>query len=747
MKKCTKTSRKIKGHQRSELMMMTSIKTKLALSFIIIIVAMIITSAFFLLMQLKIMERYKKITDNIVRERSLATDATEFILAYYLLSSDIRNEAKLQTYNQERNEIEGSITYLDREIIDEESRIAYRGVKNIWKGIKGICDKGIAEVLKGNIENIGAYYDEANSRNYYLVNGVSSLILKEITFAEKLQTRIQREYKLSLAIEAMLFIFITFFAILGSLRFANRLSLPLVKLSTLSKSISGGNLKLKVEKGLLERKDEIGILSNSFNTMVTSLEHKINEVEDSKINLMGINTELEKVRVELEEKNDRLTKEITERRKIEEELKSKMKNLEETKQRLELGTEDLTRAQEANLNMMEDLEESKTYIENVIANFLDTLIVINIDRTIRTVNRVALGLLGYKQEGELVGRHIRIVFDEENILNIVFEKGEVRNYELSYKTKDNCLIPMLFSGSLMQDKEGNSIGIVGIAKDISERKKMEETLRDYTKKTEEINKELDDFTYIISHDLKEPLRSIDAFSKFIADDYKDKLDEQGRFYIERVRMNASRMQKLIEDLLEISRIERKKNILEEVEAEELIEEVKLRMEVRIKEKNVQIAIKDKLPKVYCDRVRLTEVFANLISNAIKFNDKPMPLIEIGSSEKEGFYEFYVKDNGPGIEEQYFDKIFEIFQRLGKREDNEGTGAGLTIVKKIVQMHKGKIWLESKINEGTTFYFTIPTREKMSSLCKRKIGEILVEKKLITEEEIKKALEEQEGAGI
>ena len=747
MKKCTKTSRKIKGHQRSELMMMTSIKTKLALSFIIIIVAMIITSAFFLLMQLKIMERYKKITDNIVRERSLATDATEFILAYYLLSSDIRNEAKLQTYNQERNEIEGSITYLDREIIDEESRIAYRGVKNIWKGIKGICDKGIAEVLKGNIENIGAYYDEANSRNYYLVNGVSSLILKEITFAEKLQTRIQREYKLSLAIEAMLFIFITFFAILGSLRFANRLSLPLVKLSTLSKSISGGNLKLKVEKGLLERKDEIGILSNSFNTMVTSLEHKINEVEDSKINLMGINTELEKTRVELEEKNDRLTKEITERRKIEEELKSKMKNLEETKQRLELGTEDLTRAQEANLNMMEDLEESKTYIENVIANFLDTLIVINIDRTIRTVNRVALGLLGYKQEGELVGRHIRIVFDEENILNIVFEKGEARNYELSYKTKDNCLIPMLFSGSLMQDKEGNSIGIVGIAKDISERKKMEETLRDYTKKTEEINKELDDFTYIISHDLKEPLRSIDAFSKFIADDYKDKLDEQGRFYIERVRMNASRMQKLIEDLLEISRIERKKNILEEVEAEELIEEVKLRMEVRIKEKNVQITIRDKLPRVYCDRVRLTEVFANLISNAIKFNDKPMPLIEIGSSEKEGFYEFYVKDNGPGIEEQYFDKIFEIFQRLGKREDNEGTGAGLTIVKKIVQMHKGKIWVESKVGEGTIFRFTIPTKEKMSSLCKRKIGEILVEKKLITEEEIKKALEEQEGAGI
>jgi len=325
-------------------------------------------------------------------------------------------------------------------------------------------------------------------------------------------------------------------------------------------------------------------------------------------------------------------------------------------------------------------------------------------------------------------------------------KGDL-TYKVKVKSQDELGQLANSFNQMIKDLQKITVSRDELAKEIEERKKAEEALQAQKYCLEDINKELDDFTYIISHDLKEPLRSIDAFSKFITDDYKDKLDEQGRFYIERVRMNTSRMQKLIEDLLEISRIERKKNILEELEAEELIEEVKLRMEVRIKEKNVQITIRDKLPRVYCDRVRLTEVFANLISNAIKFNDKPMPLIEIGSSEKEGFYEFYVKDNGPGIEEQYFDKIFEIFQRLGKREDNEGTGAGLTIVKKIVQMHKGKIWLESKIGEGTKFYFTIPTREKMSSLCKKKIGEILVEKKLITEEEIKKALEEQEGAGI
>jgi hypothetical protein len=297
----------------------------------------------------------------------------------------------------------------------------------------------------------------------------------------------------------------------------------------------------------------------------------------------------------------------------------------------------------------------------------------------------------------------------------------------------------------IKDEKGTVIGILGIFWDITERKKAEEALKNYTRQIEKVNKELDDFTYIVSHDLKEPLRSIDAFSKFIEEDYKDKLDEQGRDYIKRIRVNASRMQNLIEDLLEISRIERKRGSFEEVEAEELVNEVNLWLEYAIKQKDVEIIVRDKLPMIFCDRIRLTEVFLNLISNAIKFNDKPNPRVEVGCSQKGIFYEFYIKDNGPGIEEQYFDKIFEIFQRLGKSEEHEGTGAGLTIAKKIVQMHRGKIWVESKVGEGSTFYFTIP-KGKEAILGKKKIGEILVEKNLVTEEEVKKALEEQERRG-
>jgi PAS domain S-box-containing protein len=297
----------------------------------------------------------------------------------------------------------------------------------------------------------------------------------------------------------------------------------------------------------------------------------------------------------------------------------------------------------------------------------------------------------------------------------------------------------------IKDEQGNVTGILGIFRDITERKRADEAFKEYTKKIEQINKELDDFTYIVSHDLKEPLRSIDAFSKFLDDDYRDKIDEEGRGYIHRIRANSLRMQNLIEDLLEISRIEKKRSPYEESRASDIIEDARLHLEFSLKEKNVQLIIQDNLPKFFCDRLRMVEVFANLFSNAIKFNDKPQPTIEVSYAEKEDAHEFCVKDNGPGIEEQYFNKIFEIFQRLGNREAHEGTGAGLTIIKKIIEMHKGKIWVDSKVGEYTAFYFTIPKR-KQGILGKKKIGEILVEKKLVTEEEVKKALDEQEGRG-
>jgi len=238
-------------------------------------------------------------------------------------------------------------------------------------------------------------------------------------------------------------------------------------------------------------------------------------------------------------------------------------------------------------------------------------------------------------------------------------------------------------------------------------KQDQATLLEYSKRIEESNKELDDFTYTVSHDLKEPLRSLDSFAKFLSDDYSEKLDDEGKHYIQRIRANSQHMKKLTEDLLEVSRLTKRPNELEPVAIAKLIDDLRLRFEAAMQQKNVRLLVDADLPTVVCDRVRITEVLANLISNGIKYSDKPECEIHVGCKEEEGAWKFHVRDNGPGIDKQCFEKIFEMFQRLGKKEEHEGTGIGLTIVKKIIEKHKGRIWLESALGQGTTFYFTIP----------------------------------------
>ena len=222
------------------------------------------------------------------------------------------------------------------------------------------------------------------------------------------------------------------------------------------------------------------------------------------------------------------------------------------------------------------------------------------------------------------------------------------------------------------------------------------------------NKELDDFTYIVSHDLKEPLRGVKAFTKLLMEDYSGRLDDEGKKYLKTISDSSTRMGRLIEDLLNLSRIGRIRNIEPGVDFNELLSDVKKNLVYALEEKKVNLTIRPDFPKAACDRIRISEVFSNLVSNAIKYTKKDIsPVIEIGWSDKKDLYEFYVKDNGIGIEKQYYDKIFQIFQRLHAKGEYEGTGAGLTIVKKIVENHGGKVRVESEVDVGSTFYFTLP----------------------------------------
>jgi signal transduction histidine kinase len=223
-------------------------------------------------------------------------------------------------------------------------------------------------------------------------------------------------------------------------------------------------------------------------------------------------------------------------------------------------------------------------------------------------------------------------------------------------------------------------------------------------------KEMDEYTYVISHDLKEPLRGIEAFSKFLVEDYRDKLDDDGRHHIDVIRNSALRMQRLINDLLKFSRLGQQKNPLQTVGLNAMLMHVRLNLQYALDAKKVDLHVQS-LPTVVCDATAMTEVFHNLISNAIKYNDKAHPTVEIGCREQinsetgKPEYLFHVRDNGQGIKPEYFEKIFQLFQRLHR--DEEGTGIGLTIVKRVVEWHGGRIWVESTAGQGTTFFFTLP----------------------------------------
>ncbi|MDI6765332.1 MAG: PAS domain S-box protein [Bacteroidota bacterium] len=222
------------------------------------------------------------------------------------------------------------------------------------------------------------------------------------------------------------------------------------------------------------------------------------------------------------------------------------------------------------------------------------------------------------------------------------------------------------------------------------------------------NKELDDFTYVVSHDLKEPLISVEGFSKIIQADYQDIIQQEGKEYLDSIVGATARMKGLIDDLLLLSRISRPSEAFKDVQIKSILDEIKTYMVYTIKQKGVNIVIPDDLPSVYGNETQLKIVFRNLLSNAVKFNNNQNPLVEVGFQNVENnYYLFFVKDNGLGIEKDFHDKIFVIFQRLHRREEYEGSGAGLAIVKKIIELHNGKIWVESEIGKGSTFFFTIP----------------------------------------
>ncbi len=234
--------------------------------------------------------------------------------------------------------------------------------------------------------------------------------------------------------------------------------------------------------------------------------------------------------------------------------------------------------------------------------------------------------------------------------------------------------------------------------------KMAATLDDTFTDLERKNADLNQFAYVVSHDLKAPLRGIENVMSWIYEDVGDKLDPQVKQYLEMITGRTKRMENLINGILDFSRVGRNKKPVESVNVHNMLEEI---INSMAPPKDFTIEIKPDMPVLITERMYLEQVFANLISNAIKYHDRQNGHIEIGVNSEDKFYTFYVKDDGPGIEQEYHERIFIIFQTLKERDAFESTGVGLAIVKKIIEDKGGSIWVESEPGKGATFFFTWP----------------------------------------
>jgi PAS domain S-box-containing protein len=326
-------------------------------------------------------------------------------------------------------------------------------------------------------------------------------------------------------------------------------------------------------------------------------------------------------------------------------------------------------------------------------------------------------MLGY-EEDEIIGKQNYFFKDDKEKKRAAEQierrkKGISENHDASYITKTGSLAWGHVSSNPIYNEDGTYKGALAMITDITQRKKHEELLLESesslerkNKELERKNKELEQFAYVASHDLQEPLRTTTSFVELLQQQYKGKLDEKADKYLSFITQSTARMGVFIKDLLDYSRIGYKKEI-QEVDCNKILQDVLEDLDAAIMETQASI-LAEPLPVMNGYPTEIKQLFQNLIANAIKFRKKDtVPEIKISVQNIKGYWEFAFKDNGIGIEKQHSERIFIIFQRLHTRNEYNGSGIGLSHCKKIVELHKGNIWLESGLGKGSTFYFTIP----------------------------------------
>ena len=402
--------------------------------------------------------------------------------------------------------------------------------------------------------------------------------------------------------------------------------------------------------------------------------------------------------------------------KISKEREQLTDKLEELNSELETVNQNLERTVEVRTSQLRVSEER---YRRIVDTAREGIWELGPDTLTTFVNAHMAEMLGYSEK-EMIGRPASdFMFDEDMIDHLKKmnngRQGVPENYERRFRRKDGVAVWTLASATPIVNDEHRFMGSITMLTDITERKRAETELHalkddleirvaERTSQLEAANRELETFSYSVSHDLRSPLRAIDGFCRILLDDYTDKLDDEGKRLLNVVRDNTGRMGQLIDDILKFSRTGRTEMTYSVIDMEKLALEVV--EELRPTDSKLHVVI-EAIPRAKGDPAMMRQVFVNLVSNAIKFTrNRENAMIRVGSSIKGDEAVYYVQDNGAGFDMQYADKLFGVFQRLHSMNEFEGTGIGLAIVKRIITRHGGRVWAEGKVNEGATIYFAL-----------------------------------------
>jgi PAS domain S-box-containing protein len=343
------------------------------------------------------------------------------------------------------------------------------------------------------------------------------------------------------------------------------------------------------------------------------------------------------------------------------------------------------------------------------------VIIANLEGKINFVNPAFLNIFRYKDQNEVIGKNAAELFASNKVrkfadLTAVIDKVKGDREEFNVHREDGSVFSVEVSCSNVTDKAGNIIGRMAFFVDVSERNEIKKKLKRTVAELKRSNTDLQQFAYVASHDLQEPLRMVASYTQLLEKRYKDKLDTDAKEFIHFAVDGALRMQKLINDLLSYSLVSTRQKPVKPTDCNSVLGQVIANLSVTI-EQNNDIITNDDLPTVMADESQMQELFKNLVGNAIKFRSEHAPRVHVSAKQDRNKWIFSVQDNGLGIDLQYKDKIFLIFQRLHSKEEYPGTGIGLAICKRIVERHGGKIWVDSDVGKGSTFYFTLPVKRE------------------------------------